>query len=193
MIATGNGCTSTKYIPPPRRLNRVDPTPYPKKRQVTFQETPRQSTRPTPTHVVQQQKKPTITVNRSTGVADQKRNLNNQNHVGSNLKTQRTGFNFRPTPVFKTCNKCVFSGNHDKCVVKYLNYVNVKTTTIKHVVKPVKKVWIATGKVYTSVGYQWRPTGRKFTLGDMRPLNRNTSPKVVPEDPKASVLVHREL
>ncbi|GKG16298.1 hypothetical protein Tco_0358621 [Tanacetum coccineum] len=27
-----------------------------------------------------------------------------------------------------------------------------------------KQVWKATGKLFANVGYQWRPTGKKFTL-----------------------------
>ncbi|GKA15997.1 integrase, catalytic region, zinc finger, CCHC-type containing protein [Tanacetum coccineum] len=46
--------------------------------------------------------------------------------------------------------------------------------------KQVKQVWKATGKVLTSVGYQWRPTGRIFTLGEQCPLTRLTKSKVVP-------------
>ncbi|GJS25813.1 retrovirus-related pol polyprotein from transposon TNT 1-94 [Tanacetum coccineum] len=46
--------------------------------------------------------------------------------------------------------------------------------------KQVKKVWKASGKVLTSVGYQWRPTGRIFILGEQCPLTRLTKPKVVP-------------
>ncbi|GJX17509.1 retrovirus-related pol polyprotein from transposon TNT 1-94 [Tanacetum coccineum] len=41
-------------------------------------------------------------------------------------------------------------------------------------------MWKATGKVLTSVGYQWRPTGRIFTLGKQCPLTRLTKPEVVP-------------
>ncbi|GJY63524.1 retrovirus-related pol polyprotein from transposon TNT 1-94, partial [Tanacetum coccineum] len=41
-------------------------------------------------------------------------------------------------------------------------------------------MWKSTGKVLTSVGYQWRPTGRTFTLGEQCPLTRLTEPKVVP-------------
>ncbi|GKD38830.1 hypothetical protein Tco_1259037 [Tanacetum coccineum] len=33
-------------------------------------------------------------------------------------------------------------------------------------VKQVKQVWQATGKLFTNVGFQWLPTGRKFTLGE---------------------------
>ncbi|GJZ36333.1 hypothetical protein Tco_0582524 [Tanacetum coccineum] len=30
-----------------------------------------------------------------------------------------------------------------------------------------KRVWKATAKLFTNVGYQWRPTGKKFTLGKL--------------------------
>nr|GEX26115.1 hypothetical protein [Tanacetum cinerariifolium] len=59
---------SSKYIVPPQRVNRAEPTPLPKKKQATFQEPPRPSNRPTQKTVVPQNKKPNIHVNLSTGV-----------------------------------------------------------------------------------------------------------------------------
>ncbi|GJZ12462.1 hypothetical protein Tco_0547692 [Tanacetum coccineum] len=52
---------------------------------------------------------------------------------------------------------------------------------VKKVWKPkkVKQVWKATGKLLTNVGYQWKPTRRKFTLGEQCPLTRLTKSKVV--------------
>ncbi|GJX67787.1 retrovirus-related pol polyprotein from transposon TNT 1-94 [Tanacetum coccineum] len=44
----------------------------------------------------------------------------------------------------------------------------------------VKQVWKATGKLFTTIGHQWRPTGRLLPLGDQWPLTRNTPPKVLP-------------
>ncbi|GKA04619.1 retrovirus-related pol polyprotein from transposon TNT 1-94, partial [Tanacetum coccineum] len=38
----------------------------------------------------------------------------------------------------------------------------------------------ATGKFFTTIGHQWRPTGRLLPLGDQWPLTRNTPPKVLP-------------
>ncbi|GJV91087.1 retrovirus-related pol polyprotein from transposon TNT 1-94 [Tanacetum coccineum] len=46
-------------------------------------------------------------------------------------------------------------------------------------VKQVKQVWKATGKLFTTIGHQWRPTGRLLPLGDQWPLTRNTPPKVL--------------
>ncbi|GJV56768.1 hypothetical protein Tco_1457773 [Tanacetum coccineum] len=57
---------SSKYVPPPKRANWVKPTPLPKKKQVTFQEPPRTSNRPTQKPPVQQNKKPNVSVNLST-------------------------------------------------------------------------------------------------------------------------------
>nr|GEV27130.1 hypothetical protein [Tanacetum cinerariifolium] len=59
---------SSKYIVPPRRVNRAESTHLPKKKQATFQEPPRPLNRPTQKTVVQQNKKPNIHVNLSTGV-----------------------------------------------------------------------------------------------------------------------------
>ncbi|GJX26699.1 hypothetical protein Tco_0232995 [Tanacetum coccineum] len=70
------------------------------------------------------------------------------------------------------------------CVVYNLSSVNA-TPTVKIVLnkgkqiwKPkcklsdnslnkTKRVWKATGKLFADIGYQWRPTGKKFTLGKL--------------------------
>ncbi|GJS24412.1 hypothetical protein Tco_0453044 [Tanacetum coccineum] len=66
VLASGMYTKSSKYIPPPKRANWVKPTPLPKKKQVTFQEPPRTSNRPTQKPPVQQNKKPNVSVNLST-------------------------------------------------------------------------------------------------------------------------------
>ncbi|GJU19884.1 hypothetical protein Tco_1153226 [Tanacetum coccineum] len=63
VLASGMYTKSSKYIPPPKRANWVKPTPLPKKKQVTFQEPPRTSNRPTQKPPVQQNKKPNVPVN----------------------------------------------------------------------------------------------------------------------------------
>nr|GEY49011.1 retrovirus-related Pol polyprotein from transposon TNT 1-94 [Tanacetum cinerariifolium] len=45
--------------------------------------------------------------------------------------------------------------------------------------KQVRQVWKPTGKVLTTIGHQWRPTDRIFTLGNQCPLTRFTTSKVV--------------
>ncbi|GJS85132.1 hypothetical protein Tco_0751673 [Tanacetum coccineum] len=66
VLASGMYTNSSKYIPPPKRANWVKPTPLPKKKQVTFQETPRTSNRPTQKPQVQQNMQPKVPVNLST-------------------------------------------------------------------------------------------------------------------------------
>ncbi|GJS95557.1 hypothetical protein Tco_0802525 [Tanacetum coccineum] len=82
------------------------------------------------------------------------------------------------------CDKCLNSSNHEMCVVNILSAVNA-TPTVKRVLnkgkqiwKPkgklsdnrlnkTKRVWKATGKLFADIGYQWRPTRKKFTLGKL--------------------------
>nr|GFC70236.1 hypothetical protein [Tanacetum cinerariifolium] len=80
-----------------------------------------------------------------------------------------------------SCNGCLFSDNHDKCVVEYINSVNACRKS-KSAKKPVnRKVWKTTGKVFKTVGYQWKPTGRTFNLvGTVCPLTRIATATIVP-------------
>ncbi|GKB91837.1 integrase, catalytic region, zinc finger, CCHC-type containing protein, partial [Tanacetum coccineum] len=75
-----------------------------------------------------------------------KSNLKQENRVDNNISYKRT------------------------CVVKYLKSVNAPP--IKNVSSKVKQVWKATGKLFANVGYQWKPTKKKFTLGEQCPLTR---------------------
>ncbi|GKC29620.1 hypothetical protein Tco_1036914, partial [Tanacetum coccineum] len=62
--------------------------------------------------------------------------------------------------------------------------ISLKRTVINSIsdsrCKTFKQTWKATGKLFANVGYQWKPTGRKFTLGEQCLLTRITKPKVVP-------------
>ncbi|GJY48010.1 hypothetical protein Tco_0437966 [Tanacetum coccineum] len=116
-----------------------------------------------------------------------KSSLKTTNRVDSSISSKRTVINSNSHSVCQTCNKCLISANHDVCVVTYLHSVNA-SPSVKNVVRKGKQVWIpnqvkqvwkATGKVLTSVGYQWRPTGRIFTFGEQCLLTRLTKPKVV--------------
>nr|GEU64388.1 hypothetical protein [Tanacetum cinerariifolium] len=108
-------------------------------------------------------------------VAKPLRNLNKKNRVDSSLNDKRTGFISKSVSIFKTCNECLVFGNHDDRVVKSVNAKKPKVINNEN----VKQVWKATGKVFASVGFQWKPTRRKFTLGDTCPLTRITKPEVV--------------
>ncbi|GJU47754.1 retrovirus-related pol polyprotein from transposon TNT 1-94 [Tanacetum coccineum] len=106
------------------------------------------------------------------------------NRVDSSISSKRVVINSISESVCKTCNKCLNFSNHEMCVVNMLKSVN-GTPTVKIVLnkgkqiwKPKGKlsdnslnktqwVWKATGKLLANVGYQWRPTGKKFTLGKL--------------------------
>ncbi|GKC23826.1 hypothetical protein Tco_1025976, partial [Tanacetum coccineum] len=111
------------------------------------------------------------------------------NRVDSSISSKRVVINSNSESVCKTCNKCLSSASHEMCVVNILNSVNA-TSTVKIVLnkgkqiwKPkgrlsdnslckTKRVWKATGKLFTDIGYQWRPTGKKFALGEMCHLTK---------------------
>ncbi|GKB44997.1 retrovirus-related pol polyprotein from transposon TNT 1-94, partial [Tanacetum coccineum] len=111
------------------------------------------------------------------------------NRVDSSISSKRVVINSNSESVCKMCNKCLISVNHDMCVLKSLNSVNA-TPTVKIILhkgkqiwkpkgklsdnslKKTKRVWKATGKLFANVGYQWRPTGKKFALGEQCPLTK---------------------
>nr|GFA17508.1 hypothetical protein [Tanacetum cinerariifolium] len=87
-----------------------------------------------------------------------------------------------------SCNGCLFSDNHDACVVAYIHSVNasIKSKSVKTPVK--RKVWQPTGNVFKTVGHIWKPTERTFTLvGNVFPLTRIVTPTIVP--PKEPILI----
>ncbi|GJW42958.1 hypothetical protein Tco_0071757 [Tanacetum coccineum] len=51
---------------------------------------------------------------------------------------------------------------------------------VKNVLSKVKHVWKATEKLFANVDYQWKPTGKKFTLGEQCLLTRITNSNIVP-------------
>ncbi|GJS71995.1 retrovirus-related pol polyprotein from transposon TNT 1-94 [Tanacetum coccineum] len=116
-----------------------------------------------------------------------KSSLKTTNRVDSSISSKHTVINSNSHSVCQTCNKCLISANHDMCVVTYFHYVNASPSVknvvrkVKQVWKPkqVKQVWKPTGNILTTVGYQWMPTGRTFTLGEQCPLTRLTKPNKV--------------
>nr|GEU80042.1 copia protein [Tanacetum cinerariifolium] len=72
--------------------------------------------------------------------------------------------------------------NNKEIHLDYLKHLKESVATLRDIVEEakVKQVWITTGKVLTTVGYQWKLTGRIFTLGEQCPLTRFTYLKVVP-------------
>nr|GFB65827.1 hypothetical protein [Tanacetum cinerariifolium] len=93
---------------------------------------------------------------------------NSKLNVNSNLK-------------YATCNGCLFSDNHDSCVLEFINSVNARVKS-KSAKKPMKgKIWQPTRKMFTTIGNIWRPTGRTSKLVEnVCPLTRITITAIVP-------------
>ncbi|GJR71943.1 hypothetical protein Tco_0084308 [Tanacetum coccineum] len=81
----------------------------------------------------------------------------------------------------RKCNGCMFSDNHDLCVLDYINNVNARAKSKSAKKQTKRKVWKPTGKMFTTIGYIWRPTGRTFTIvGNACPLTRITTTTEAP-------------
>ncbi|GJT13841.1 hypothetical protein Tco_0860883 [Tanacetum coccineum] len=175
---------SSKYIPPPKRANWVKPTPLPKKKQVTFQEPPRTSNRPTQKLPVQHNKKPNVPVNLSTRTkpATESRKPMPKCHTRNHRILPNKSVNARRAADHNRKLNVVY---HNQFVIRSLKSVNTKTPHAKHSVNHTKKVWKATrnhnvnttktawrptGKIVGSVKPQWKPTGRHFALYDKHVL-----------------------
>nr|GEX39611.1 hypothetical protein [Tanacetum cinerariifolium] len=109
--------------------------------------------------------------------------LRTSNRIDSSSRLKRTVINLHSDSICQTCNKCLTPFNHDLCVATRLQSAMATPSTRhnceverkikqvwkpKHVKrkmkqvwkpKPVGKVWKPTGKVLTTIGHQWRPTG----------------------------------
>ncbi|GJS30281.1 hypothetical protein Tco_0490901 [Tanacetum coccineum] len=201
VLASGMYTNSSKYVPPPKRANWVKPTPLPKKKQVTFQEPPRTSNRPTQKPPVQQNKKPNVSVNLSTRTkpATESRKPMPKSHTQNHRILPSKSVNARRAADH---NRKLNVVDHNQFVIRSLKSVNTKTPQAKHSVNHTKKVWKATrnhnvnttktawrptGKVVGSVKPQWKPTGRHFALYDNCPLTRIMEPIVEPLELTPSV------
>nr|GEV60920.1 hypothetical protein [Tanacetum cinerariifolium] len=112
-----------------------------------------------------------------------KSSLNKKSVVDSKATSSVLNYVSNVNSDFKcaSCNGCLFSDNHDACVVDYIKSVNASRKS-KSVKTPVKgKVWKPTGNVFKTVGHIWKPTGRTFKLvGNVCPLTRIATPTIVP-------------
>ncbi|GJZ23719.1 retrovirus-related pol polyprotein from transposon TNT 1-94 [Tanacetum coccineum] len=120
--------------------------------------------------------------NKKNKVEAQRRKVNKVNHVVKpfcdvNVKHSLSKANSKI--LCATCNKSMFDGVHDKCLLDLVQNGNNRTKSAKKHRK--QNVWKSTGHVFTKVGFKWKPTGRTFTVvGNSCLLTRFTSTNVVP-------------
>ncbi|GJV63082.1 hypothetical protein Tco_1473910 [Tanacetum coccineum] len=108
--------------------------------------------------------------NKSNKVEDQPRGVksrqNKKNHVNkteSDAVVLKSMCNANSKSLCAMCNECLFEANHDNCVLEYVSNVNVSSQS-KSKRKNKKQEWKPSRKVFTKIRYNWRPTGRTFTL-----------------------------
>ncbi|GJW63939.1 hypothetical protein Tco_0115823 [Tanacetum coccineum] len=94
-----------------------------------------------------------------------KSSLNNRNRISKivcNANVKHSVLNANSKFIYDTSHECMFDAIHDLYVSDYLNDVNsrVKSKSVKSrsAKSKKKKLWKPTGKVYTKVGYIWKPT-----------------------------------
>ncbi|GJU30310.1 hypothetical protein Tco_1173899 [Tanacetum coccineum] len=78
------------------------------------------------------------------------------------------------------CKQCMFDANHDVCFLDFMNDVNVRSKSKSAKKSQQHNIFKPMVKVFTEIGYKWKPTGRLFTIvGNLCPLTRITPTKVV--------------
>nr|GEV67683.1 hypothetical protein [Tanacetum cinerariifolium] len=71
-------------------------------------------------------------------------------------------------------NGCMLFDNHDLYVPNVINDVNASSKSKSALKHSKRKVWKPTGKVFTKIGYTWRPTG-KSKKKPYKPKSEDTS------------------
>ncbi|GJW93645.1 integrase, catalytic region, zinc finger, CCHC-type containing protein [Tanacetum coccineum] len=120
--------------------------------------------------------------NKKNKVEAQLRKVNKMNRVVKpicDVDVKHSLSNANSKILCATCNKSMFDGVHDKCLLDLVQNGNNRTKSAKKHKK--QNIWKPTGHVFTEVGFKWKPTGRTFTIvGNSCPLTRFTSTNVVP-------------
>nr|GEX01271.1 reverse transcriptase domain-containing protein [Tanacetum cinerariifolium] len=208
VLAPGMYAISYKYIVPPRRVDRAELTPFPKKKQATFLEPHIHSNRPTQKTVMQQNKKPNIYMNLSTGVepstgaSKPMSKSDSRNHstlLAKRKKARRvedrhrnlnkqnhvdSRLNVKRTGFVSNSNTVCNACNESLVFANDDNRMvcNLKSVNVK---TPTAKHNVKTTKKVwkakvVTIRSQWNPTGRRFTLYDEYPLTRTVEPIIEP-------------
>ncbi|GKD64277.1 hypothetical protein Tco_1306385 [Tanacetum coccineum] len=109
---------------------------------------------------------------------------NKRNHVKTlvcDANVKHIMLNANSKIIFLKCNQCMFDANHDAYFLEYVSDMNVRSKSKSVKKHKTKEVWKPIGHVFTKIGFQLRPTGRKFSLvGNACPLTRITTTKEMP-------------
>ncbi|GKF57542.1 hypothetical protein Tco_0171079, partial [Tanacetum coccineum] len=109
----------------------------------------------------------------SRSVKSRKNKKNRVAKTKCNAYVMQSILNANSKSICAICNECLFDANHDKCVLDYVHDVNVMSKSKPAKRKNKKQIWKTMGKLYTEIGYKWKPRGRTFAIvGDKCPLTR---------------------
>ncbi|GJU85832.1 hypothetical protein Tco_1293378 [Tanacetum coccineum] len=87
---------------------------------------------------------------------------NKMNHVIEpvcNAHVKHTMLNANSELIYVKCNQCMFDANHDVCFLEFVNDMNVRSKSKSAKKSKNKNLWKPTGKMFTDIGYRWKPTG----------------------------------
>nr|GFB13832.1 hypothetical protein [Tanacetum cinerariifolium] len=177
VLSLGMYTKSSKYIPPQKRADWVQPTLLPKKKQVTFLEPHRTSPRSTQKPPIQH-KKPTVSMNMFPKAKPAtkarkpipKRNTQNYNPLpAKSVKASRAADYYR--------NLYVDISQFVDCSMKS---VHTKPHQAKRVMNTSTNAWNATKNTVARIVPIWKPTGRRFNLHDIFGSRTSTEPIVKP-------------
>nr|GFB48848.1 hypothetical protein [Tanacetum cinerariifolium] len=177
VLASGMYTKSSKYIPPQKRADWVQPTLLPKKKQVTFLKPHKTSPRSTQKPPVQY-KKPTVPVNMFPKAKPAtkarkpipKRNTQNHNPLpAKSVKARRAADYYRNLYV-----------DISQFVNRSTKSMHTKPHQGKRVVNTSTNTWNATKNTVVRIVPIWKPTGRRFNLHDIFGSRMSTEPIVKP-------------
>ncbi|GJV39982.1 retrovirus-related pol polyprotein from transposon TNT 1-94 [Tanacetum coccineum] len=124
----------------------------------------------------------TLCRNKKNKVEAQPRKVNKMNHVVKpvcDVDVKYLLSNANSKILCATCNKSMFDGVHDKCLLDLVQNGNKRTKSAKK--HKEQNIWKPTGHVFAEVRFKWKPTGRTFTIvGNSCPLTRFISTNIVP-------------
>ncbi|GJW47853.1 retrovirus-related pol polyprotein from transposon TNT 1-94 [Tanacetum coccineum] len=103
--------------------------------------------------------------NKKNKVKAQPRKVNKMNRIVKpvcDVDVKQSLSNVNSDILCATCNKSMFDGVHDKCLLDLVQNGNNRTKSAKKHKK--QNIWKPTGHVFTEVGFNWKPTGRTFTI-----------------------------
>ncbi|GJV76699.1 hypothetical protein Tco_1508283 [Tanacetum coccineum] len=87
-----------------------------------------------------------------------KSSANKNSHVlDCNANDKNVALSKNSDTICLSCNECLFSANHDACVVQYLKKCK-KCKVAKSAKQKVKSEWKPTGRIFKTVGLKWIPT-----------------------------------